>query len=433
MNRRDFLKLSSVSATVLAVDLALPDHAFAKSSYDVTKSGFSILQGLTTQNSTQLSIDIPKKMNVNYELVDIRTGKRFSPHYLKQATRDSSDWRVDKLAYTNLPYMGEFYFRVFDSKNKILDERNLSLLDIEKRDARFAIMSCMMDSNKNKDIIWPQVEKADCDVLFFVGDHVYGDILAVFNGPDLLWKRYIETRQKLPYYHWKNLKPALVVWDDHDFGANNKGGEYKHKVASLETFKAFTAQDDIVSCFENGPGVSSFFRAFGQKFLLLDNRYFKGLDHNGFKGFLGQDQMDWAFSRLVTGTEPNWIMEGSQFFQGQRKGNECYLLDAPEECELFRKKISQLNSPCVFAAGDVHFTEISKLPKEYFGYNTVEITSSSLHSMAKNSLPQNSARLHGEGKENFVMIDLVPTQYELSFEYQDVTTKKVSFKDSFGI
>ncbi|MES2768882.1 MAG: hypothetical protein V4596_07020 [Bdellovibrionota bacterium] len=433
MNRRDFLKLSSVSATVLAVDLALPEHAFAKDTYDVQKNGFSILQGLTTQTTTQLTVDVPKQMNVHYELIHTSTGKSYSPHYLKQATRDSSDWRVDKLAYINLPYLGEFIFRVLDDKKKILDERNLGLLDIEKRDARFAMMSCMMDSNKNKDVIWPRVEQADCDLLFFIGDHVYGDILATFNGPELLWRRYIETRQKLPYYHWKNLKPALVTWDDHDYGANNTNGNYKHKNDSLDTFRAFTAQDDIVSSFENGPGVSSFFRAFGQKFLLLDNRYFKGLMHNGMKGFLGQDQMDWAFSRLVTGTEPNWIMEGSQFFQGQRKGNECYILDAPQECELFRKKISQLNSPSVFAAGDVHFTEVNKLPKDYFGYNTVEITSSSLHSMAKSSLPKNPTRLYGEGAENFVVIDLVPTQYELSFAYQDVTAKKVSFKGSFGI
>lgn len=433
MNRREFLKLSSVSAGVLAVDLALPDAAFAKDSYNVVKSGFSILQGLTTQDSTQLTVDVPKSMKVHYELIHVESGKLMDPYYVKSVTRSSADWRVDKLAYLSLPYMGKFIFRVLDDKKKVLDQRNLNLLDLDKKNPRIAFMSCMMDSNKNKDVIWPQVEKSNCDLLFFIGDHVYGDIMAVFNGPNLLWNRYIETRQKLPYYHWKNLKPALVTWDDHDYGANNRGGDYKHKEDSLATFRAFTAQDDIVSVFENGPGVSSFFRAFGQKFLLLDNRYFKGITYNGVKGFLGQDQMDWAFSRLVAGSEPNWIMEGSQFFQGQRKGNECYILDAPQECEAFRKGISKLNSPSVFAAGDVHFTEVCKLPKDYFGYNTIEITSSSLHSMAKSSLPGNSARLHGEGKENFIVVDIKPTDYELSFDFQSVSLQKVSFKGSFGI
>lgn len=433
MNRRDFMKLSSVSATAVAIDLALPKYAFAKDTYDVTKSGFSMLQGVTTQTTTQLTVDIPRAMNVYYELIDKRTGKSFDPYYLKQATRQSSDWRVDKLAYTNLPYMGQFIFRVLDQKKKVLDERNLNLLDIEKRNARIAFMSCMMDGNKNKDVIWPRVEQSNCDVLFFIGDHVYGDIMAVFNGPDLLWSRFIETRQKLPYYHWKTLKPVLCVWDDHDYGSNNKGGDYKHKEQSLATFKAFTAQDDIISAFENGPGVSSFFRAFGQKFLLLDNRYFKGLAYDDIKGFLGKDQMEWAFSRLVTGTEPNWIMEGSQFFQGQRKGNECYFLDAPQECEIFKKNVAGLNSPCVFAAGDVHFTEVSTLPKDFFGYNTIEITSSSLHSMPKSSLPKNPTRINAEGRENFIVVDIIPTQYELAFEYQSIAMKKVSFKGSFGI
>lgn len=434
MNRREFLKLSSVSATVLAVDLALPDKAFAKESYDIHKKGFSILQGFTNQTSTQLTIDVPKKMKVHYELLDVSTGQLIEPHYIKPVVRSSSDWRVDKIAYLNLPYMGQFKFRVLDDKKKIIDERNLKLLDLEKRDARFAIMSCMLDGNLNKDVIWPRVEAANCDVLFFVGDNVYGDIIAFFNGPNLLWNRYIETRQKLPYYHWKNLKPVICTWDDHDFGSNNQNGKYKHKENSLAVFKAFTAQDSIVDGLENGPGVSCFFKAFGQKFLFLDNRYFKGLSHSGIKkGFLGKEQLEWAFDKLHKSSEPNWILEGSQFFQGQRKGNECYIMDAPEECDLFASEISSLNSPSVFAAGDVHFTEVSKIDKSILGYETIEITSSSLHSYIKTTLPKNPTRIDGAPKENFVIVDLIPTNSELSFEYQCIGLSKVNFKGSFGI
>ena len=433
MDRRDFLKLSSASATVLAVDLALPNAAFAKDAYSVQKNGFSILQGFTNQTSTQLSIDVPKKMSVHYELLETRTGKTIDTYDLKTVARSNSDWRVDKLIYKHLPYLGEFVFRVLDDKNNVLDERNLKLLDLEKRNARFAIMSCMLDSNSNKNKIWAQVEASDCDMLFFVGDNVYGDIIAIFNGPNLLWNRYIETRQKLPYYHWKNLKPAICTWDDHDYGANNQNGKYKHKENSLAIFKAFTAQENIDGGIENGPGVSSYFKAFGQKFLLLDNRYFKGLEHSGIKGFLGDEQLKWSFSKLNNGIEPNWIMEGSQFFQGERKGNECYIKDAPEECTYFTSEVGKLNSPSVFAAGDVHFTEVSKLDKNILGYESVELTSSSLHSYVKTNLPKNPDRIHGAGKENFIIVDIVPTSYGLQFDYQCVGLKSVNFKDSFGI
>jgi alkaline phosphatase D len=329
--------------------------------------------------------------------------------------------------------MGQFLFRVLDEKKNILDERNLKLLDLEKRDARIAIMSCMMDSNSNKNTMWANVEASDCDLLFFVGDNVYGDILVTFNGPNLLWSRYIETRQKVPYYHWKNLKPAICTWDDHDYGWNNKGGTYKHKHDSLATFKAFTAQDAIDGL-ESGPGVSSFFKAFGQKFILLDNRFYKGLAYGDIKkGFLGGEQLEWAFEKLSDGYEPNWIMEGSQFFQGQRKGNECYIMDSPEEIEVFKKGIRSLNSPCIFAAGDVHFTEISTVSKDLIGYDTIEITSSSLHSMSTGILPKNENRIHGAVKENFVVIDLYKTQYEIAFDFKCIGMKKVNFEDSFGL
>lgn len=433
MNRRDFLKLSSISASVVAIDLALPDMAFAKSDYTVEVKGFSIMQGLTNQTSTQLTIDVPKEMKVYYQFLDANTGKLFDPLYLTTANRSSSDWRVDKLAYTGLPYLGQFIFRILDTKGKVLDERNLKLLDLDKKNPRIAFLSCMLDSNNNKDIIWPRVEAADCDVLFFIGDAVYGDIIAVFNGPNLLWNRYIETRQKLPYYHWKNLKPVITVWDDHDYGSNNADGNYKHKEQSLATFRAFNAQEPIIDSFENGPGVSSFFKAFGQKFIFLDNRYFKGLEYDGIKGFLGKEQINWAFSKLSASHEPNWIIEGTQFFTRYSKSNECFILNGPEECEVFRKNVAQLNSPSVFVAGDVHFTEVTKLEKELLGYKTIEITSSSLHSIPKATLPKNPDRLQGFTKENFILIDIIPSQYDMNFEYQSVGMKKVNFKDTFSI
>lgn len=434
MNRRDFLKVSTISASVIALDMATPDTVFAKNPLNnldiVRTAGFSIMQGLTTYDSTQLSIDVPKDMKVHYQLMDASSGRLFLPVYQKSASRSKSKWRVDKVGYSNLPVLGRFVFRVIDDKGAVLDERNLSLLDLSKRNPRLGLMSCMDEDSKNIDAIWSQVEKSNCDMFFFFGDHVYGDTALIFDSPDMLWDKYLLTRQLVPYYHWKNLKPALVVWDDHDYGRNNADGKYKHKNDSMVTFRAFTAQEAIAGNFEAGPGVSSFFRAFGQKFILLDNRWFKNISYDGIKGFLGKEQIDWAISKLSQGNEPNWIIEGSQFFQ---TGKECFLTQARPECEIFTKKVGQLNSPSLFVAGDVHYTEISKAPKNLLGYDTIEITSSCLHSTPKKKPPKNPARLQSAVQENFVVVDILPTQFDLSFDLQSIGLRNVNFKDTYNI
>ncbi len=435
MNRRDFLKVSSISASVLTLDLMIFQKAEAardprRDINYVRANGFSILQGLTTATTTQLTVDVPKTMTVHYELRDISNGRLIDPFYFKSVSRAKPTYRVDKLGYTNLPYLGKFIFRVLDDKGTVLDERYLGLVDLNKLDARIAIMSCMNSDNKNREKIWPRVEAANCDMLFFIGDHVYGDLMLIFDSPDMLWDKYIEHRQLLQYYHWKNLKPAVVIWDDHDYGANNADGTYKYKNDSLVTYKAFTAQEPIAPEFEDGPGVSCLLRAFGQKFMLLDNRWFRYLKYDGITGFLGKEQIQWALSKMTSGSEPNWIIEGSQFFQS---GKDCYRAKAAAECEIFARGIGKLNSPSIFAAGDVHYSEFSHAPKEWLGYDTYEITSSCLHSRCRKKLPKNNHRILGAVQENFTIVDLLPSRNDLVFDLKNIGINKINFEKSISI
>ncbi len=438
MNRRDFLRFASVSASVAAVDFLTPDHAVAASTEVldlkiVETKGFSMLQGLTTETSTQFSVDVPQKMAVHYQIMDAATGRFFDPCFIKSVSRKSSKWRVDKIGYIDLPYLGKFVFRVLDDKGNVLDERNLALLDTQKKDARFAFISCMFDGNLNYKKMWPLVEKSDCDLFFFIGDNCYGDILLTFDGPTLLWNRYIETRRKLPFYHWKNLKPVLCTWDDHDYGLNNAKGNYKHKHESLKTFNAFSAQEPIADCFDRGPGISCFFKAFGQKFVILDGRFFRKLPYDGIVGYLGKEQMDWAFAHMSFSNEPNWVVQGSQFFMGQSKKNESYINDSPQELAIFTNRISQLNSPSVFVAGDVHYSDVFHAPRSMLGYNTIEIASSCLHSVARLSLPKNPDRICGAVKENFVVVNLIPTSNDMVFNLTCVGIKKICFDNQFSV
>jgi alkaline phosphatase D len=368
----------------------------------VKKVGFSILQGFTDTTTTQFTVDVPKTQTLYYEVIDSETAKKFSPVQMTSATRDKSEWRVDKIMFNELYLGGKFQLIVRDEKNKVLDTREFATLDINAASARIALISCTRVESSAQKAMWQLVEASQPDLMFFLGDNVYGDLISVIHGPDFLWKRYIDTRAKLRIYHTKKLIPAFSIWDDHDFGHNNVKGDYKYKAENTVTFNAFYAQEVMSSNFAKGPGVSSVFRGYGHKFVFLDGRSYRGLPSATHeKGFMGDEQMAWLQNELSGSAEPAVISSGSQFF-GR---GDSYKDHAPEELEDFCKMLSSLSNPCIFTSGDVHFSEISHTPN-LLDYNSFELTSSCLHSSCDPKLPNNPNRIQGVLKENFMILEV---------------------------
>lgn len=83
MNRRGFL----AGAGVVAAASSLPTTVFAASS---ASQGLSILQGLTTATTTQLSVDVEKDKKVAYTLIDVATKRAIAPLSVKPVTFGSS-------------------------------------------------------------------------------------------------------------------------------------------------------------------------------------------------------------------------------------------------------------------------------------------------------------------------------------------------------
>jgi alkaline phosphatase D len=422
-SRRDFLKFSS---TALVTGVAsLPDFAAAAGGPDDDESrvrnfGFSILQGLTTNDSTQLTVDVPKGMKVSYRLIDSETAQVMNTYYQRSVVRNYSPWRVDKLGYEGLRCPCRYIFQVLDEKGKILDERFLKTLDLYRQDIRAGLVSCMLDWSPSKSLIWKSLKNAKPDILFFLGDNVYGD-LGLNQGPALLWSRYITTRRMVPLYRFKELIPVIATWDDHDFGANNAGGRYRHKVNSAETFKSFFAQVSRAGVLEEGPGISSILKAFGQQFVFTDNRTQRSLPSIHGHAFLGEDQMGWVTKNLISDDGPVWIMQGTQTFgANNNKEGQSYERSFEGEFDDWRAKLRSLNVPVIFTSGDVHFSEVMELDQNFLGFDTVELTSSSMHSFWPLKRPTNQRRTQAIWKENFLMVDLKPSQSELVLDLKGV-------------
>ncbi len=61
------------------------------------------------------------------------------------------------------------------------------------------------------------------------------------------------------------------------------------------------------------------FRAFGQKFILMDDRSFRSVvsvNATNEQTLYGTDQEKWLFTELAADASPAWIMNGFQFFGG---------------------------------------------------------------------------------------------------------------------
>lgn len=98
---------------------------------------------------------------------------------------------------------------------------------------RLAFGAC---ARQNKDQpIWEAVLAARPDLFVFLGDNVYGDT----RDPKVLRDKYAMLAAKPGFRKLKETTPLLAIWDDHDFGKNDGGGDFPMKHDSRAAFCDF--------------------------------------------------------------------------------------------------------------------------------------------------------------------------------------------------
>ena len=100
---------------------------------------------------------------------------------------------------------------------------------------RIAFGSCADQAKPQP--IWDAILAYHPDLFIFMGDNVYGD----FNTADAanLRRAYTLASQIEGYNRLRDNVSHLAVWDDHDYGINDGGGDFPHKTVSKELFLEF--------------------------------------------------------------------------------------------------------------------------------------------------------------------------------------------------
>ncbi|MEZ4871320.1 MAG: hypothetical protein R2827_03545 [Bdellovibrionales bacterium] len=398
MDRRKFLVNTAYLATA---SLMIPwsNEVFAKTR-QTNFGSLSIIQGLTSETATQFAIDLPKNALVTVQAVDC-DGVVIPAEKHSSEVRYYSEWRVDQVAFVNLKKNHQYQLQVIGLNGDIIDYRVFKTLDMSLPNPKIGIFSCMRDSSGGIDKMWQGLQSNKPDVMMFVGDNVYGDRGG--EGPQHLWYCYTRTRQKVPFYHQYELIPVIATWDDHDFGLNNAQGDYLNKENSVKTFKAFYAQDErFVDNAISGPTISCLYSVFGQQLCLFDGRSNRNSDT---QVMFGSEQLEWFTEVRGRFDGPVWLTMGSQFFGGYAE-QESYEHQAYAEFGTFLEEVARWKDPALFIAGDRHFSEIMDIENSILGYNSVELTSSSMHSMTRPFSGKNPRRRSNHNHKNFMLLEI---------------------------
>lgn len=376
------------------------------------RTGPSILQGATDDSKTQFSVVHAANKNYNFKVRSM-SGQIWTPDQVVKHSLKGQDRVIRKVYFSGLHLNELFILSLFDAKTgALVEEREFKMLDIGKRRLRFALCSCM-DEFEHKPEIWSDLVTQELDLIFFVGDSVYCDYGSKDGvGAAHLWRRFAESRATLEIYFSKRLIPIVATWDDHDFGKNDCGRDYPFAKESLINFFQFFAMDpSYCSALERGPGASSRVTIGEQQFILMDDRTWRvaGASRERYAHW-GQLQEEWLLARVAQHEGMTWIMNGSQVFP-QMIFKQSFSGEHPVQFNAVKQALSRMDRRVAFVSGDVHFSEISQLEGDLFGYQTYELTSSSIHSEKFPGLPDiipNARRIAATGEHNYLLVDSEP-------------------------
>ena len=354
-----------------------------------------IIQGPTSNKETSINVLSPRLKNYKYKIAD-QNGKYFIVEPYDIVKNDILHWKIDKIHVQGLVPNQLYTLSVLDefrSSTTVVDKRTFKTLDIEKNEATFAYASCMADDYRFNEVInpmWDRMKQLNPDFVVLNGDVVYVDSFEFVERKKAteldIWFRFIDSFNRLPIYKWHHLKPIFATWDDHDFGTNDGDRDFKEKQAARKIFLGFFGGKNIENVYQlEKESVYFSLRLFKQKMLFLDDRYFRqpNKEQKVSENFAhwGEQQHKWIMNHLNEDTTPTWLFNGNQFFSGvDLSYKESFQSNNPAHFKLFLEDVKKVKAPVVLASGDIHFSEIMKIPSSNFGYDTYELTSSSMHS-----------------------------------------------------
>lgn len=270
---------------------------------------------------------------------------------------------------------------------------------------RLAFGSCARQDKPQP--IWQAIAATNPDLFVFLGDNLYADA----RDEATLRQRYAEFRAVQPLQAFRRATPHVAIWDDHDFGDDDEGGDYPFKRLSQQLFcDEWGEAPDSPRRQREGIYTSYRFESAGRQvqLILLDLRYHRtplvtdpalkqdyramvlkakltGQPMTGWympnpdpkASMLGEAQWAWLSRQLAEPADLRIIGSSVQFAADGTgwEGWANFPLERQRLVDLLRTRRA---NGVVLLSGDMHYGEISRWPVADGGYPLWDITSSGL-------------------------------------------------------
>ena len=243
---------------------------------------------------------------------------------------------------------------------------------------KFGIGSCLDQDYPQP--IWEAIGKERLDYFVFLGDNVYGD--SPFGNLRKMKRAYDKQKAVLP--NFLNQLEVYAIWDDHDYGLNDGGSDYKNKIDAEKLFLDFweIPQNDPRHKRE-GIYFSTDKIFFDKKFKLifLDTRFFRSKllgEKGGYISntedsatILGKNQWLWLEDELNTEFDFLIIFSSIQIIPVDHPYEKWY--NFPNERNRLLGFLEKYRNKTILFSGDRHRSGIYKKD------GIIEITASSLN------------------------------------------------------
>jgi alkaline phosphatase D len=297
---------------------------------------------------------------------------------------------------------------------------------------RVAFGSCCEQSKEQP--IWDVINELEPDLFLFIGDNIYGDT----RDMAVLRAKYAQLGAKPGFRRLRERTPILAVWDDHDFGEDDAGGDYPMKEESRRIFCDFWGETaDSPRRTRDGIYASYVFGESGSRVqvVLPDLRFNRTPILK--RDLAGTKYEDWAKSLEAAGRPVPGPYEREPDRRATMLGETQWRwleeqLHAPAQVRLFASSLQVLAdfagwegwinyagdherlidtirrtraSGLVFLSGDTHYGELSRLDANV-PYTFWDLTSSGL-TETWHVMPPNALRVGEVVREpNFGLVEI---------------------------
>jgi alkaline phosphatase D len=233
---------------------------------------------------------------------------------------------------------------------------------------RVAILACHRQNEPS-----PALAKyiaAKPDLCLWIGDNIYADSK---DNIAFIESCYNTLAAKPDFQTLKTSIPFLATWDDHDFGLNDAGKEYKIKSQSKDLFRKFWGLEQDIPAERDGIYYS---KTFGQKdqklqVIMLDVRYNRDAP-DGKGDVLGEAQWKWLEAQLRQPATLRLIVSGFQILLNKEAGSETWDFFPKSRQRLFDLVRKTQAEGVVFLTGDQHYGEVCRL-NDALDYDAIEL------------------------------------------------------------